>query len=30
MLADAGFGEVSVHTLPHDIQNCFYVAHARG
>jgi 2-polyprenyl-3-methyl-5-hydroxy-6-metoxy-1,4-benzoquinol methylase len=28
MLAEAGFGEVSVHTLPHDIQNCFYVAHA--
>ncbi|HEU4383538.1 MAG TPA: class I SAM-dependent methyltransferase [Anaeromyxobacteraceae bacterium] len=28
MLADAGFGEVSVHTLPHDIQNCFYVVHA--
>jgi 2-polyprenyl-3-methyl-5-hydroxy-6-metoxy-1,4-benzoquinol methylase len=28
MLADAGFGEVSVHTLPHDIQNCFYVAYA--
>ena len=27
MLADAGFGEVSVHTLPHDIQNCFYVVH---
>lgn len=30
MLADAGFGEVSVHTLPHDIQNCFYVVHAGG
>jgi len=30
MLADAGFGEVSVHTLPHDIQNCFYVVHAAG
>jgi 2-polyprenyl-3-methyl-5-hydroxy-6-metoxy-1,4-benzoquinol methylase len=29
MLADAGFGEVSVHALPHDIQNCFYVAHPR-
>ena len=28
MLGDAGFGEVTVHTLPHDIQNCFYVAHA--
>ncbi|WP_041450471.1 class I SAM-dependent methyltransferase [Anaeromyxobacter dehalogenans] len=28
MLAEAGFGEVSVHTLPHDIQNCFYVVHA--
>jgi 2-polyprenyl-3-methyl-5-hydroxy-6-metoxy-1,4-benzoquinol methylase len=28
MLADAGFGEVSVHTLPHDLQNCFYVVHA--
>ena len=25
MLADAGFGEVSVQTLPHDIQNSFYV-----
>lgn len=30
MLAEAGFGEVSVHTLPHDIQNCFYVVHAAG
>lgn len=27
MLAEAGFGESSVHTLPHDIQNCFYVVH---
>jgi len=30
MLADAGFGEVSVHTLPHDIQNNFYVVHTAG
>jgi ubiquinone/menaquinone biosynthesis C-methylase UbiE len=30
MLAAAGLGEVSVHTLPHDIQNYFYVAHAAG
>lgn len=26
MLAEAGFGSVEVHDLPHDIQNCFYVA----
>lgn len=26
MLREAGFGDVSVHTLPHDIQNFFYVA----
>lgn len=26
MLRDAGFGEVSVHTLAHDIQNFFYLA----
>ena len=25
MLADAGFGEVSVHALPHDIQNYYYL-----
>jgi hypothetical protein len=25
MLADAGFGEVEVRTLPHDIQNHFYL-----
>jgi 2-polyprenyl-3-methyl-5-hydroxy-6-metoxy-1,4-benzoquinol methylase len=30
MLADAGFGEVSIHTLAHDIQNCFYVVHPAG
>lgn len=26
MLAEAGFGGVEVHTLPHDIQNFFYLA----
>jgi SAM-dependent methyltransferase len=26
MLADAGFGNVDVHRLPHDVMNCFYVA----
>lgn len=26
MLADAGFGDVEVHTLEHDIQNFFYLA----
>jgi SAM-dependent methyltransferase len=26
MLADAGFGSVDVHRLPHDVMNCFYVA----
>lgn len=26
MLADAGFSSVEVHTLPHDIQNFFYLA----
>ncbi len=27
MLREAGFGEVMVHTLPHDIQNNYYIAH---
>jgi hypothetical protein len=26
MLAEAGFGKVAVHQLPHDIQNQYYVA----
>ena len=26
MLAEAGFAEVEVHTLEHDIQNFFYLA----
>jgi SAM-dependent methyltransferase len=26
MLDDAGFGDVEVHDLPHDVQNCYYVA----
>ncbi|MCB2102364.1 MAG: methyltransferase domain-containing protein [Rhodobacterales bacterium] len=26
MLAAAGFGDVTVHDLPHDFQNCYYVA----
>ncbi len=25
MLAEAGFGDVSVHHLEHDVQNCYYV-----
>jgi len=25
MLAEAGFGTIAVHRLPHDIQNCYYV-----
>jgi hypothetical protein len=25
MLADAGFGDVDVHELSHDIQNLYYV-----
>jgi 2-polyprenyl-3-methyl-5-hydroxy-6-metoxy-1,4-benzoquinol methylase len=28
MLADAGFGQVETHTLPHDIQNLYYVCRA--
>ena len=30
MLADAGFGEVRVETLPHDMLNYYYVAHPTG
>jgi SAM-dependent methyltransferase len=26
MLAEAGFGNVEVHRLPHDVMNCYYVA----
>jgi SAM-dependent methyltransferase len=26
MLADAGFGQVDVHTLEHDLMSCYYVA----
>jgi SAM-dependent methyltransferase len=29
MLAEAGFGTVDVHELPHDFQNCYFVA-AKG
>lgn len=25
MLKDAGFNEVEIHRLPHDVQNCYYV-----
>jgi hypothetical protein len=26
MLGEAGFGNVELHRLPHDVMNCFYVA----
>ena len=28
LLGETGFGEVSVHLLPHDIQDAYYVARA--
>jgi hypothetical protein len=30
MLADAGFSDVSLHRLPHDIMNAYFVARRDG